>query len=411
MSYLANLPKSKWTDPDEQPGLKEDMVDIEYGIVESFGMKGVPEPTWVDITQLTMKATADSPARVMMSGFPDVFHPSQLLPFSSDGKYRENVADVSMDFDVAVDFLGVEKGSQYYAVLAIAGDSDSDFTLFAVPYLRVLSQATKTISLGTNLNAASAIGYYKSENWDTDSLIGYKLYFLSGSSKGLAVTVSANNNSSTDGTITYSESALTITQGDWFVILPNTNFCYLKDIFNNASSDINIGHVPGTLTLGMAGRVCVEKQTFSGVSSFTFSGLIPGEKYILEIALTQVGASAHHVITINGDTSSIYVVEAIVTTGGAPTYGTYVTAQGFPLTLGSYTSFVNYPAKFTIEFNTMFADSKKVVMNGYGGYTRNGGMAQFVGTCYYPGAANLSSIIYSTASGTLLGTAYLYKLV
>ncbi|RLA88132.1 MAG: hypothetical protein DRG58_08820, partial [Deltaproteobacteria bacterium] len=70
-------------------------------------------------------------------------------------------------------------------------------------------------------------------------LANAKLLVLSGTSKGLIRTITANNNDNgTGGTITYSGSALTMTQGDWFIVLPNTNFRYLGMILNNASSNI-----------------------------------------------------------------------------------------------------------------------------------------------------------------------------
>jgi hypothetical protein len=62
---------------------------------------------------------------------------------------------------------------------------------------------------------------------------------ISGSSAGQLRTISANNNDNgTGGTITYSGSSLSLAQGDWFIVLPHTNFRWLGDVLNNSFGNI-----------------------------------------------------------------------------------------------------------------------------------------------------------------------------
>jgi hypothetical protein len=48
-----------------------------------------------------------------------------------------------------------------------------------------------------------------------------------------------NNNDTTGGTIEYSGTALTMTTGDWFIVLPATNFRRIGDIYNNSAGGID----------------------------------------------------------------------------------------------------------------------------------------------------------------------------
>src|SRR5574343_171017 len=228
MSGLDILPKAKWSATGKQPILKTDFVDLETAILQIAG-KGSPVPTlaYNDTTSVRVSASADIPVGVSMSGFPNVLHPGLFVDGGlTDGQYRENDSDTVMDFDTSTTFWGNEKVSQWYAAYAVAGDSDTDWTLKAMPWLKVSSQASQTITLRNNLDTAN-IGY----GWGTDSLVGYMAYFISGASKGLLREVSANNHdNTTGGTITYTGTALTVAQGDWFILLPSdTNFRWLGD--------------------------------------------------------------------------------------------------------------------------------------------------------------------------------------
>lgn len=154
----------------------------------------------------------------------------------TDGYYRINNADTSMSFATASTFWGSEKASQWYAVLAVATNAGTGFTLKAMPWMRWSSEAGQVITLRNNLNAAD-IGY----GLTTDELVGGQILIVSGASKGLMrPIIHNNNNNTTGGTIEYSGTALVgMVQGDWFVVLPpGTNFRWIGDIFNTSGSSI-----------------------------------------------------------------------------------------------------------------------------------------------------------------------------
>lgn len=235
---LIDLPQSKWgSGTGRQAILKGDFAKIEAAVLQSFGLQGSPALSWVDNTSIKVPATPDDIAAVMMSGFPSVIHPKRFVSAGlSDGRYRENTADVIMDFDLANNFWSTEKINQWYSVYAMAGNAATAFTLKGLPYMWLKSQASQVISLGNPANPATGIGY----GLATNEFAGGGLYCLSGSSKGLIRSITANNNDNgTGGTITYGGSTLTLAQGDCFIVLPPaTNFRYLGDIFNNSSSNI-----------------------------------------------------------------------------------------------------------------------------------------------------------------------------
>jgi hypothetical protein len=233
---LTNIPQSKWgSGTGRQVILKNDFAYVEAAVLELVELLHLPDLAWVDNTAVKAPATADCKARVMLGGFPSPVHSGLLVHGGlSDGKYRENSADVSMDFDTPAHFWGTEKSNQWYVIYAKAAAVDTTFTLKAMPLMRYSSQASQVITLRNNANGAN-IGY----GLTADELQNSKILILTGTSKGLIRTISANNNdSTTGGTITYSGTALTMTQGDWFVVLPNTNFRYLGMVLNNNSGNI-----------------------------------------------------------------------------------------------------------------------------------------------------------------------------
>ena len=233
---LSNIPQSKWgSGTGRQVILKDDFSYIEEALLELVELLRLPDLTWVDNTAVKVAATSDCKARVMLAGFPSPVHPALLVHGGlSDGKYRENSADVSMDFDTSSHFWGNEKINQWYVIYATAADVDTTFALKAMPLMRYSSQGSQVITLRNNANGAD-IGY----GFTTDELQNSKILILTGTSKGLIRTISANNNdNATGGTVTYSGTALTMTQGDYFVVLPNTNFRYFGMILNNNSGNI-----------------------------------------------------------------------------------------------------------------------------------------------------------------------------
>lgn len=234
---LIDLPQSKWgSGTGRQVILKGDFLKEQDAILQVAELMPPPIPEWVDATEIKVPATADCPAKIMMSGFPNILHPGMVGGGLTDGRYRENIADVTLDFDLSTSLWGTEKVSQWYLNYALAGNADEDFTLKAMPYMRVKSQASQVISLGTLVTPATGIGY----GFTTNELVGGKIYVHTGASRGLVRTITANNNNnSTGGAITYGGSALTLAAGDWFAVLPpTTNFRLARTIFNNNSGNI-----------------------------------------------------------------------------------------------------------------------------------------------------------------------------
>ena len=238
---LSNIPQSKWgSGTGRQVILKDDFSYIEDALLELVELLRLPDLTWVDNTAVKVAATSDCKARVMLSGFPSPMHPTLLVHGGlTDGKYRENSADASMDFDTSSQFWGNEKSNQWYVIFATAVDVDTTFALKAMPLMRFSSQGSQVITLRNNANGAD-IGY----GFTTDELKDGKILILSGASKGLLRTITANNNdNSAGGTVTYSGMTLTMAQGDYFVVLPpGVNFRYLGMILNNGSGNIQRFH-------------------------------------------------------------------------------------------------------------------------------------------------------------------------
>ncbi|RJR38674.1 MAG: hypothetical protein C4567_12395 [Deltaproteobacteria bacterium] len=233
---LIHVPQVKWgSGTGRQVILKSDFEKVEGAVVELADLVYCPDLVWVDATQVKIPATSDCKARLMLCGFPSPFHRGLFVDGGlSDGKYREMSADVVMDFDTPSNLWGNEKASQWYAVYALAAAADTTFTLKALPAMRFSSQVAQVITL-RNCGNTGDIGY----GFSTNELANYKLLVLSGASKGQIRTITANNNDNgTAGTLTYSGTALTLAQGDWLMVLPNTNFRYLGMILNDDSSNL-----------------------------------------------------------------------------------------------------------------------------------------------------------------------------
>lgn len=233
---LIHLPQSKWgSGTGRQVILKGDFAEIEQAVLEAFELTRGPGLEFVDSATLRVNATADCPARVMMCGFPSPLNRGQWVDGGlSDGRYRENAATASLNLATAGHLWGVEKANQWYAFYALAGATDSLFTLKAMPVMRAASQAGQVITLRDNPNGAN-IGY----GFGVGELAGASLLVLSGASRGLVRAITANNNDSgTAGTITYGGPALTLAQGDWLIVLPAINFRHLGMVFNDASGNL-----------------------------------------------------------------------------------------------------------------------------------------------------------------------------
>jgi hypothetical protein len=233
---LIHLPQSKWASgTGRQVILKSDFDKIERALLEGFELTGGPALEYVDQGAVRVNATADCQARVLLCGFPSPLHRGQWLDAGlSDGRYRENAVPAELDFAAAGSLWGTEKPNQWYCVYALAGDSDAIFSLRAMPVLRVASQADQVISLRNNANSGT-IGY----GFEADELAGGAVLVLTGASRGLARSITANNaDNGTGGTVTYGGAGLTLAQGDWFVALPGANFRYLGMVLNGGDGNL-----------------------------------------------------------------------------------------------------------------------------------------------------------------------------
>jgi hypothetical protein len=233
---LINLPQTKWgSGTGRQVILKSDFEKIEQAVLEGFQLALAPPLEYVDTASLRVNATADCKARMMLCGFPSPLHPGQWVSGGlADGRYRENSGALVLNFATSGSLWGTEKANQWYGVYALAGAADTSFTLKAMPVMRVSSQATQIITLRHNGNTGD-MGYGFSAN----ELAEGKILVLSGASQGLVRLITANNtDNGTAGTITYSGSALTLAQGDWFMVLPNTNFRYLGMALNGSDGNL-----------------------------------------------------------------------------------------------------------------------------------------------------------------------------
>ncbi len=233
---LSHLPQSKWgSGSGRQVILKSDFDKIERAVVESFEFTRAPSLEYVDQDKIRVNATNDCKARVMLCGFPSPLHQDQWVKAGlSDGRYRENASPVTLDVTSSGSLYGSEKPSQWYCLYAVAGDNDATFSLKAMPVIRVASQVNQVISLRNNANTAN-IGY----GFTANGLAEAQLLLLSGASRGLVRQISENNDDNgTAGTITYTGNTLSLAQGDWLMVLPQTNFRYLGMVLNDAAGDL-----------------------------------------------------------------------------------------------------------------------------------------------------------------------------
>lgn len=244
------IPNPKWDEAGPQVILKSDFQDIEQAILGQPLVRMQPSLIYVGVATIRVEATADCPAETALTGMPNIMNPvCQVSGGLSDGKTRSISANVSCI--VPDNIWGDEQSSQWYAVFAIAGDDDTAFTLKAMPFMRVKSQTGQAIKCGTLVDPSAGLDYGFTE----DEFVGGLLYFLTGDSRGLMRSISAND-VDTDTRITYTGDALIVAQDDWFIILPPTNFRLIGTFLNNAAGNIRNfskqGHVVDYIDLSYA---------------------------------------------------------------------------------------------------------------------------------------------------------------
>ena len=216
--------------------LKGDLRDMEDQIVGQPGVRMQPPLVWESTTAAKVAATADCIAQMALTGLPNILNSAvQVSGGLCDGKARSASIDVSLDI-TSGGLYGARTTVQWYAVLALAGDDATTFTLKGMPYLRVKSQTGQAIKTGTMTTPGTGKNYAFTD----DEFVGGKIYFLSGASKGLMRAISAND-VDTDTRITYTGAALSVAEGDWFLILPPTNFRLVGYFYLNSTGSGEVG--------------------------------------------------------------------------------------------------------------------------------------------------------------------------
>lgn len=300
---LIHLPQAKWASgTGRQVILKGDFDKIEQAVVESFELAHSPSLEYLGASQVQIAATADCKARVMLTGFPSPLHRGILVDAGlSDGRYRENGAPATLDVASPGNIWGTEKASQWYAVYAVAGSGDTTFGLKGMPVMRVASQATQVITLRNNADSAN-IGY----GFTANELVDSKILVLTGASRGLVRALTANNSDNgTGGSITYGGSALTLAPGDWFVVLPDTNFRLLGMILNDSSSNLAPFYQEGS-------RICyqIPRELAQGaINGFTAHDLAltapPTARQVLGYAAATDGYDVKLAISYDGSNPAL----------------------------------------------------------------------------------------------------------
>jgi hypothetical protein len=316
---LIHLPQTKWeASTGRQVILKGDFAKLEAALLESFELGHSPSLEYVGASQVKVNATSDCKARVMLCGFPSPLQQGSWVHGGlTDGRYRENAAPETLDLAVADNLWGMEKSSQWYCVYALAGATDLLFSLKGMPVMRASSQAAQSITLRNNANSAN-IGY----GLVADELAGAKMLMLTGASRGLGRSITANNSDNgTGGTITYDGATLTLTQGDWFVVLPNTNFRYLGMILNDAAGNLVPLRQHGTSFAYHAPRT-LSSGALNGFTAIDLALAAPPTARMVEgFAAAQNGAEVKWAISYDGSTAALVL-------HGAPPAALFQGARG-----------------------------------------------------------------------------------
>jgi hypothetical protein len=300
---LIHLPQAKWgSGTGRQVILKSDFDKVEQALMESFELTLAPSLEFVDSARVRVQATADCKARVMMCGFPSPLQPGQWVDGGlADGRYRENATSVTLDFGAAGSLWGTEKSEQWYCLYALAGSSDTTFSLKALPLMRVSSQATQVITLRNHANTGD-IGYGLTAN----ELVDAQILVLSGASRGLCRPVTANNDDNgTGGTVTYGGSALSLARADWFVVLPETNFRYLGMVFNDDAGNLAPFYQDGGRTAYRVPRL-LASGAIDGYHQFDLGLVAPPTARLLEgFALAVAGYDLKLAISYDGSSAAL----------------------------------------------------------------------------------------------------------
>jgi hypothetical protein len=316
---LIHLPQAKWGGgTGRQVILKSDFDKIEQAMMECFELGQAPALEYVNAATVQVPATTDCKARLMLCGFPSPLHRGMWVDGDlTDGRYRENASFATLDLAVTGSLWGSEKPSQWYCIYALAGSADTIFSLKAMPMMRVASQSTQIITLRNNPNTGN-IGY----GFATNELANGKILVLSGAARGLMRLITANNNDNqTGGTITYGGISLTLAAGDWFIVLPNTNFRSLGMVLNGSDGNLVPFFQEGHCWLYGTGRE-LASGAINGYTRFDL-GLTapPTARFLLGYAAALNGYDLKLAISYNGSQP------ALILHGGPPS-GTFQGVRG-----------------------------------------------------------------------------------
>jgi hypothetical protein len=316
---LIDLPQTKWGGgTGRQVILKSDFAAIEEALVESFALGNGLSLEYVGQSQVRVSATPDCRARAMLNGFPSPLHRGSRVDGGlSDGRCRENAAAEILDLETAGRLWGTEKSNQWYAVYAVAGSMETIFSLKAMPLMRVSSQNALTITLRNNADDAD-IGY----GFAADELVNSKILVLTGASRGaVRLIVGNNSDNGTGGAITYDGAALSLVQGDWFVILPNTNFRYVGMIFNDAAGNLVPFRQQGRSFVYLAPHI-LNSGALNGFMAVDLAlAAPPMARIVAGFAAAQNGADVKLAVSYDGSTPAIIL-------HGAPPAAVFQGVQG-----------------------------------------------------------------------------------
>ena len=215
-----------------------------YHIIEAIWEMGrnltVPHLQWLNVAQVQTPNLGDVfDSGLLFCGFPRLDSPGVfILPPNNSGWFAFSGGGTTMTLSNAIERWGSEKPSQWYAVYAKDMywpiGSSIYYQFKAMPLMRYSSQAGQVITLRNNLNTAN-IGY----GFVLDEFAAGLIYVLSGTSGGLTREITANNtDNDVGGTITYAGAGLTMSQGDWFMIIPPLNCRWVGNALNDPTSNL-----------------------------------------------------------------------------------------------------------------------------------------------------------------------------
>ncbi len=150
----------------------------------------------------------------------------------------------------------------------------------------------------------------------------------------------------------------------------------------------------------------VATATPSAASSFTISGLSPGNRYKLVFTWEQNTSTAVGTFIFNSDSGTNYQSKVFYNSGGASAGEASGPTTSFWFSNSSNSSTFG---QAEILFQTVPGNNDTVLVN-YNTQYNDGGQEIYYVMGTYTGASSLSSITFSTSAGTVTGTAALYQL-